>query len=63
LGTYGAQDQLKTICSFLNMYIMHQPEFYGNASILMDDKGLTERSLPYVQKYLENFENWVNRFV
>ena len=63
LGTYGAQNQLKTVCAFLNMHIMHQPEFYGNASLLMDDKGLTEKSLPFVQKYLESFENWVNRFL
>ena len=61
IGTYGAQSQLKTVCSFLNMHIMNHPEFYGNASLLMDDNGLTEKSLPFVQKYFENFENWISR--
>ena len=62
IGTYGAQNQLKTVCSFLNMHIMNQPEFYGVASQLMDDKGLTEKSLPHVLGYLEKFENWITHF-
>ena len=40
LGTYGAQDQLKTVCGFLNMPIMNHPEFYGNAAQLLDENGL-----------------------
>jgi len=62
IGTYGAQSHLKTVCSFLNMYIMHQPEFYGNASILFDDKGLTEKSLSFVHNYFEEFEKWISNF-
>jgi chromate reductase len=62
IGTFGAQNHLRAVCSYLNMYIMNQPEFYGNASVLLDDKGLTEKSLPFVQKYMENFENWISHF-
>jgi chromate reductase len=62
IGTFGAQRHLRAVCSFLNMYTMNQPEFYGSASILMDDNGLTENSLLFVQKYLESFENWINHF-
>lgn len=62
IGTFGAQRHLRAVCSFLNMYTMNQPEFYGSAPILMNDNGLTENSLSFVQKYLESFENWINHF-
>ena len=62
LGTYGAQEQLRTVCSFLNMHVMSQPEFYGSAPVLMNDNGLTESSLSFVQKFMESFENWISHF-
>ena len=62
IGTFGAQRHVRAVCSFLNMHLMSQPEFYGNASILMNDKGLTENSLPFVQKFMESFENWISHF-
>lgn len=59
IGTFGAQQQLRTVCSFLDMYVMHQPEFYFDASSGMSENGLTEKSVVFVQKFLSNFEQWV----
>ena len=60
LGTFGAQNHLRAVCSFLNMHIMSQPEFYGSGPVLMHDNGLTEKSIPFVQNYLASFKKWVN---
>lgn len=59
LGAYGAQEQLKTVCGFLNMPIMNHPEFYGNAALLLDENGLKPEAVPFVQNYFDEFEKWV----
>ncbi|MCL2327956.1 MAG: NAD(P)H-dependent oxidoreductase [Bacteroidetes bacterium] len=61
LGTFAAQGHLRAVCSFLNMYVMNQPEFYGQAQTLLNETGLIEDVLPFVQKYLDSFENWVEK--
>lgn len=61
LGTFAAQGQLRAVCSFLNMQVMNQPEFYGTAQTLLDETGLIVKALPFVQKYLDSFELWVEQ--
>jgi chromate reductase len=62
IGTYGAQEHLRTVCSFLNMRVMSQPEFYMNAAVSMNEHGLVESSIPFVQKFLNCFEEWISLF-
>ncbi|MDR0941114.1 MAG: NAD(P)H-dependent oxidoreductase [Bacteroidales bacterium] len=63
LGTFAAQGQLRAVCSFLNMHVMNQPEFYGTAQTLLDETGLIDKALPFVQKYLDSFEQWVRQHI
>lgn len=59
LGTFAAQGHLRSVCAFLNMQVMMQPEFYGTAQDLLNETGLIEKALPSVQRYLESFEKWI----
>jgi chromate reductase len=61
IGTFGAQQHLKLVCSFLDMDLMNQPEFYFDASTSMDENGVVANSIKYLQKYLADFEQWINR--
>lgn len=62
IGTFGAQQHLRNVCSFLAMYVMPQPEFYFDASTGMNENGLTEQSVGFAQKFLANFEQWISKF-
>jgi chromate reductase len=62
MGTFGAQQHLRNICSFLNMHVMSQPEFYFNASAHMTENGLAADSVKFVQSFLQSFETWVRIF-
>ncbi|GHT57056.1 FMN reductase [Bacteroidia bacterium] len=60
IGTFGAQQHLKSVCSFLDMRLMNQPELYFDASASMNEKGnIKEESVGFVQKYLKAFESWI----
>ena len=62
IGTFGAQQHLRNICSFLNMHVMSQPEFYFNASAYMTENGLAEDSIKFAQAFIRNFEEWIKGF-
>lgn len=62
IGTFGAQQHLRNICSFLNMHVMSQPEFYFNASAGMNESGLTDDSVKFLLRFLDAFETWIGRF-
>jgi chromate reductase len=59
IGTFGAQQHLKSVCGFLNMKLMQQPEFYLDASSSMDENGLLPSSVGFAENFLENFERWI----
>jgi chromate reductase len=59
IGTFGAQQHLRNVCSFLDMELMNQPEFYFDASSSMDENGLLAHSIGFLQNYLTNYEQWV----
>ncbi|GHU69002.1 FMN reductase [Bacteroidia bacterium] len=59
IGTFGAQQQLKTVCNFLDMKLMNQPEVYFDASALMDENGLTPTGASIIQNYLAALEKWI----
>ncbi|MDR3217738.1 MAG: NAD(P)H-dependent oxidoreductase [Dysgonamonadaceae bacterium] len=55
IGTFGAQQHLKNVCCFLDMNLMHQPEFYFDASASMDATGVVAGSIEFIQMYLSKF--------
>ncbi len=71
IGTFGAQQHLRNICSWLDMPVMNQPAVYFNASTgMMDSAGkigadgdrLTESSATFMRKFLAAFESWIAAF-
>ncbi len=62
IGTFGAQQHLRNICSFVNLHLMSQPEFYFNVSTGMTEAGMTENSINFLHQFLKSFEDWIKRF-
>ncbi len=71
VGTFGAQQHLRNICSWLDMPVMNQPAVYFNASTGMmnaagvagaDGDRLTESSANFMRRFLAAFEAWIARF-
>lgn len=60
IGTFGAQQHLKNVCAFLNMYVMNKPEFYMDASSSMDENGMLPGSIEFLQNYLKSLERWIS---
>lgn len=60
IGTFGAQQHLRNILSYLDMHVMHQPEFYLNASKSFDDQGKLqdEGQKKFFKSYLDSLEKW-----
>lgn len=71
IGTFGAQQHLRNILSWLDMPTMDQPTVYFNATIGMTDAAgktgaagdrLTDSSAAFMRKFLAAFEAWIARF-
>jgi chromate reductase len=66
LGAFGANHHLRQSLVFVNVPTMAQPEAYiSNAASLFDDKGnlINESTKEFLQKFLQAFEQWIERFV
>ena len=66
IGGFGANHHLRQSLSFLNVYMMQQPECYlGNITACLDEKGLITNAgtREFLEKYAEAFAAWVKRFV
>jgi chromate reductase len=68
IGTFGAQQHLRNICSWLDMPVMNQPAVYFNAATGMmnaagettpDGDRLTESSAAFLRKFLAEFQSWI----
>jgi NAD(P)H-dependent FMN reductase len=61
LGTYGSQQHLRQVLSFLDTRTMHQPEFYTNGSKSFDNEGklIDERTREYIDKFWKAFGDWI----
>jgi NAD(P)H-dependent FMN reductase len=61
LGTYGSQQHLRQVLSFLDTRTMHQPEFYTNGSKSFDGDGklIDERTKEYINKFWKAFGEWI----
>lgn len=64
IGTFGAQQHLRLILSYLNVRVMEQPEFYLNGSKAFDEKGhlLSSDVLFLIEKFLKSFSKWIDQF-
>ena len=60
-GTFGSQNHLRQILSYLNMYILNRPEFYMNGSKAFDQEGklVDEKYIQHLEKLWEAFEPWI----
>lgn len=62
IGTFGAQQHVRLVLSFLDWRLLSQPEFYGQGPRLFDEQGnAVDESLPYVDRFLDTFAAWVER--
>lgn len=59
IGTFGAQNQLRQVLTFLNLRMMCQPEFYFTFPHDMPDGKLPERSAEFVKKFVDTFAEWI----
>lgn len=63
IGTFGAQQHLRNVMSFLNIHVMSQPEFYLNFAANSDDKGkLNAATMEFISAFLDSLEDWVKLF-
>jgi chromate reductase len=65
LGAFGANQHLRQTMSFLNIFLMPQPEAYlSEAAALFDDHGelCNEGTRKFLQDYADAFVQWVGRF-
>lgn len=64
LGTFGAQNHLRQVLTYLNIYTLQQPEFYlGHAADKFNDKGeLTdEQTKKKITQVWTAFIEWINK--
>ncbi len=65
LGGFGANHHLRQVMTFVNLYVMQQPEAYlGNAAALLDKDGAIndEGTKKFLQNVTDSFAAWVKRF-
>lgn len=61
IGTFGAQNHLRQVLSFLDMPAMSQPEFYFTLPNHLEGDDLTARAKEFLNAYIEAFEAWVSK--
>lgn len=64
IGTFGSQQHLRQVLSYLNVMAMSKPEFYLNASTVFNDKGdlIDEKTKSIMNTFLKSYEAWLERF-
>lgn len=64
IGGFGSNQHLRQSMSFLNVFMLQQPEAYiGNAPSLFDESGnIVEKTRGFLKSYADAFAAWVNRF-
>lgn len=61
MGTFGAQNALRQVLSFLGLAVMPAPQFYFTTTGNVVDGKLTERSAGFLKKFLTAFEAWIDK--
>ena len=65
LGAFGAQNHLRQVMMYLDMYVLQQPEFYlGKAAEKFNDQGeLTDQqTIDLIKNFWEVFLSWIKKF-
>lgn len=64
-GAFGANQHLRSTLSFLNLYLMNQPEVYlGGADRFVEGGVVTDEGvLGFLRQVAEAYAAWVKRFV
>lgn len=65
LGGFGANHHLRQSLSFLNVYVLQQPEaYFGDVAASLDDKGsvVDESTQRHLGQFMDAFAEWVRRF-
>lgn len=65
MGGFGSSQHLRQTMSFLDIYIMNQPEAYiGEIQDALDENGnlTSERTQSFLQKISSEFVNWTKNF-
>jgi chromate reductase len=64
LGAFGAQNHLRQVVMYLDMYVLQQPEFYlGKASEKFNEEGdLTDQETKdLINKFWQAFVGWIKK--
>lgn len=64
IGGFGANHHLRQTLSFLNIYMMQQPEMYlGNIINSIDDESnVSERTTKFLTSFVTSLEQWIEKF-
>lgn len=65
IGGFGANNHLRQVLTFLDIYTLQQPEAYvGHIMSSLDDDGqvVNEDTQKFLQSYVEKFTAWVDKF-
>jgi len=64
MGAFGANHILRQSASFLNIYMMQQPEAYiGNVANAIDETGVSdENTKKFLNSFANSFAEWINKF-
>lgn len=63
IGTFGAQQHLRNIMSYLNIHVMSQPEVYFNFTANADEHGkINQSSLDFFNGFMLAFAEWIKVF-
>ncbi len=65
IGGFGSNHHLRQAMTFLNVYMMQQPEAYiSNMPECVDENGvITERTKNYLEKIADALSDWYKRFI
>lgn len=65
IGGFGANHHLRQTVSFLNIYMLQQPEMYiGNVTNFLDEKGKVNNpdTIKFLQSFADEFTKWFKTF-
>lgn len=64
IGGFGANHHLRQVSSFLNLYVMNQPEMYmGDIARMLGTEGIEdEKTQQYLQDFAKAFSDWIEAF-
>lgn len=66
IGGFGANHHLRQVTSFLNIYMMNQPECYlSEVMHALDENGIvtSERTIKFLKQFMDAYEMWINKFL